>query len=122
MITPYSFYGYNFAAAYSFYYIVYDIFGLYFFTIVIKERECRSALMASYSLCVVSSVFWIFILTPALLTHDKLIHGCVFSIIRKIFYDTKSRAAICTCDKRILKSSVGFIKQFTLALTAHCNI
>ena len=82
----------------------------------------RSAFIAAYRLCIVSSGLWIVVFFCTVWTHWKLFHASPFTVIRKRIQDCKSRSAAGTVNKRMQISPVLRIKHLLLTFLTNCNI
>ena len=82
----------------------------------------RSAFIAAYRLCIVSSGLWIVVFFCTVRTHRKLFHAGSFTVIRKRIQDRESRSAAGTIDKRMQISPILRIKHLFLTFLADCNI
>ena len=90
--------------------------------LIIKNEHFRSAFVAAYRLCVISSRGRIIVFLRAVRTHRKFLHRCAFAVIRQCIKNSKSRTAACAVDKRMQISSVVLIEKFLKALITDCNV
>jgi hypothetical protein len=89
---------------------------------IITKQNLGSTYGTSIGLSVKPSISGIIVLSLALVAHLEVFHGCFRSIIRNIFYDRISGAAVGAIDKRILETTVIRIEKFPKAVFAYSYI
>ena len=82
----------------------------------------RTACVATYRLCIITSGRRILILRSTVRTHREFLHAGPFSVIWKRIQDRKSGTAAGAVDKWVQITPVFRIVHFFLAFFADCNI
>src|SRR5215475_9948749 len=75
-------------------------------TVSVPKFHLRTAVRTGVGLCMKAAVERIFVFGAAELAHRKSMHARIHAIVRKLFEDRKTRAAIRAVGKRIMVPAV----------------
>src|SRR5829696_1560278 len=88
----------------------------------LTQLNKRSAIRAGNWLGMEAPVERIDIFRPAILTHGKFFHRCVWAVIWNILDDGETRSAVGAADEGIQITPVVWVEQFPLTLRANSDI